>query len=264
MKRFDLRNVTSDTFKAAIGVLSLALLLAYTFRHTATLLARYVDPDWYGYAAAAGVELAIVSLSLRIGELRRSGRTALGFYAVLVAVLAVSAFANVAEGYATLYGDLLTLTNIARVDALQAIIGVAATGLLSVIVLALSEIIGTDVRRAAQVSERAERTLRRQVAPASEPAPDPALQPVAAPPAALAAPAQVVAPTAQARWTCPRCGAPFDVQQRYAAHMRRCTGTPAQPADALAQAFQTISRIPYIANDAAGAVNGHARKETSS
>jgi len=151
------RVFVSATVQVVFGVVSLLALLMYTWTHTGALMARYVQPAVVGYICAFGVELAVVSLSLRIGDLRRSGQSARLFMAVLVAVLVVSALANVAEGYATLYGTILTLDAIGRLDALQAVIGVSATGLISVVVFALADIIGSDVRRAAVRAERAER-----------------------------------------------------------------------------------------------------------
>lgn len=161
MNRLDPRSLTSAQAQAVFGAVSLVALLAYTWTHTGALMARYVHPAWVGYICALGVELAVVSLSLRIGDLRRSGQSARLFVAVLVAVLVVSALANVAEGYATLYGGLLTLDAIGRLDVLQALIGVSATGLISVVVFALADIIGSDVRRAAVRAERAERQAER-------------------------------------------------------------------------------------------------------
>lgn len=181
MKRLDPRTLTSATVQAVFGAVSLAALLAYTWTHTGALMARYVHPAWVGYICALGVELAVVSLSLRIGDLRRSGQSARLFVAVLVAVLIVSALANVAEGYATLYGSLLTLAAIGRLDVLQAVIGVSATGLISVVVFALADIIGSDVRRAAVRAERDEKKAERPAgqvdAPAVQPVQSPATQP---------------------------------------------------------------------------------------
>lgn len=151
MPRPDIHALTSARAQAVFGAVSLVALLLYTWTHTGALLARYVEPDKVGYICAFGVELAVVSLSLRIGDLRRSGQTAGLFVGVLVAVLVVSALANIAEGYAAMYdGQLLTLDRIHTLDRLQALFGLSATGLISVIVFALSDIIGSDVRRAAE------------------------------------------------------------------------------------------------------------------
>ncbi len=149
-----------------LGSLSLIALLIYTLQHTGSLLAHYVEPVAIGYIAAFGIEAAVVSLSLRIGDLRRSNKNTTFFLAVLVAVVIVSALANIAEGFRTIQGEPLTLTNIQKLDVAQAIIGLSATGLISLIVLALSEIIGTDVNLAVQIAERerkaSERALTRQ------------------------------------------------------------------------------------------------------
>ncbi|MHA1216225.1 MAG: hypothetical protein ACTSPX_02725 [Candidatus Thorarchaeota archaeon] len=123
----------------------LVLLLAYNFVHIGGLLAEYVRPWQVGYAAAFGIETIVVSLSLQIGMERRHGTRAGFFVGVLVAVVAVSAVANVVQGYSTKYGVELTLSNAAAIDPIQALVGTAATGLLSLVVFALAEIIGQDI-----------------------------------------------------------------------------------------------------------------------
>jgi hypothetical protein len=142
--------------KIQIGatVLSLLALLTYTLVHTGGLLARYVHPAVIGYVAAFGIEAAVVSLSLRIGELRRTKQSTGFFLFVLIAVVVVSAVANIAEGFTAVQGAALTLATVRTLDPIQAFIGLAATGLVSLIVLALAEILGTDVETAVKLAER--------------------------------------------------------------------------------------------------------------
>lgn len=142
--------------KVQIGVtvLSLLALLTYTLVHTGGLLARYVEPAAIGYVAAFGIEAAVVSLSLRIGELRRSKQSTGFFLFVLIAVVVVSAVANIAEGFTAVQGEQLTRESIQQLDPVQAFIGLSATGLVSLIVLALAEILGTDVETAVKQAER--------------------------------------------------------------------------------------------------------------
>lgn len=148
--------------QASTGLLSLLALLTYTLIHTGGLLSRYINPAFGGYIAAFGIELTIVSLSLRIGELRRYKQDSRFFLFVLVAVVVVSALANVAEGFFTNQGELLTVKNVASLDPIQAIIGLCATGLISLIVLALSEIIGTDVQQIVFESEKQRRNEQKK------------------------------------------------------------------------------------------------------
>jgi len=143
-----------NKIQIAAGTLSLLALLIYTLIHTGGLLARYIEPGWAGYIAAAGIEIAIVSLSLRIGDLKRSQQNYGFFFFVLVSVVVVSALANIAEGFSTAQGEALTLASVQQLDPIGAIIGLAATGLISLIVLALSEIIGSDVQSAVAAAER--------------------------------------------------------------------------------------------------------------
>jgi hypothetical protein len=137
-----------------IGLVSLACLLAYTWVHTGALLASYVEPHAVGFVAAAGIELAIVGLSLRVNELRKSSLGARFFVFTLIAVVIVSALANVSEGFAVKFHEPLTVSNVGKLDIVQAVVSVAATALISLVTLALAEIVGQDVNAAVKVSSR--------------------------------------------------------------------------------------------------------------
>jgi hypothetical protein len=128
-----------------IGVVSILGLFAYTWVHSGNLLATYIDPPWIGFVAAAGIELSIIGLSMRIGELKKAGLSTRYFWFTLIAVVAVSAAANIAEGFYVRYHEMLTISNVQRLDLVEAAILVGATGLISLVTLALSEIIGQDV-----------------------------------------------------------------------------------------------------------------------
>lgn len=143
------------------GAVSLTALLVYTLVHTGGLLATYVAPWQVGYIAAFGIELAVVSLSLRIGDLKRTGQDFRFFMFVLVSVVIVSALANISQGFTVAHKAEMTLQHIRQLDAIQAIIGLTATGLISLIVLALSEIIGVDVNAVVRQMEREQRIVER-------------------------------------------------------------------------------------------------------
>ena len=136
------------------GSVALTALLTYTLVHTGGLLAAYVEPSFVGYIAAFGIESAIVSLSLRIGDVKRSGQKPGFFYFALVSAVVVSAIANISEGFAVSQGVKLTVASVNQLDIVQAIIGISATGLISLLVLVLSEIVGTDVNVAVKASRR--------------------------------------------------------------------------------------------------------------
>ena len=140
----------------ALSAVALVLLLLYTWYHTGTLLARYVDHDWIGYVAAAGIEIAVVALALQIGNRKRKGVDATFFYFVLVAVVVVSFFANVAEGHVSKRGVEITLESVQSLDLLQGIIGVSATGVLSLIVFAMAENVGQDVKEVSETQVEVE------------------------------------------------------------------------------------------------------------
>jgi hypothetical protein len=143
-----------ERIQLVAAAVSLTALLAYTLVHTGGLLARYIHPAFVGYVAAFGIELSIVGLSLRIGDMRRARHNTGFFVAVLVAVVLVSAVANVAEGFYALQGEVLTVRNVSQLDPVQSVILFLATGLISLIVFALSEIIGTDIGAAIRKAER--------------------------------------------------------------------------------------------------------------
>jgi hypothetical protein len=100
---------------------------------------------------------------LRIGELRKTKQSPTFFLFVMVAVVIVSAVANIAEGFTTVQGEQITVYTIRRLDPLQAIIGLAATGLISLIVLALAEIAGADVETAVKQVERERKSSSKEM-----------------------------------------------------------------------------------------------------
>jgi hypothetical protein len=140
-----LNQTTRRAIEFFSSVLALFCLLAYTFVHTGGLLGTYIRPVFVGYIAAAGIEIAVVSLSLRIGDLRQSKLNTAFFLGVLVAVVSVSALANMAMGHQTLYGTPFTSNTFSQIDIVQGIIWWTASAMISLIVMSLSEIIGSDV-----------------------------------------------------------------------------------------------------------------------
>jgi len=117
-------------------------MLAYNFFHTANLLSSYIDPMEVGFIAAFGVEMSVVGLSITIGTRKWHNLDTRGFYIVLLLVVVVSFLANVSQGHLQKYGEEITWNTITGFDWLQGVIGLAATGLISVITMAMAEIIG--------------------------------------------------------------------------------------------------------------------------
>jgi len=128
-------------------------MLIYNFVHTGNLLASYIEPWWVGYIAAFGIELSVVGLSATIGTRKWHNLNAAGFYIVLVAVVIVSFLANVSQGHLIRYGTDITIESFSTLDLLQGIIGMAATGLISIITMAMAEIIGQYIVSIAQERE---------------------------------------------------------------------------------------------------------------
>jgi hypothetical protein len=166
--------------------LCLLTLLTYTFFHTGALLGEYVRPREVGYIAAFGIEASIIGMAVRIGKLLRSEQRrqwlpVLGQGLTLIFVLAVSAVANIAEGFNVKYAMDLTLASIRTLDPVQSLIGLLATGLIPVVVLSMSEIVSGEVKEAVRQyetasvgarQERASRGVRGQPAAMSHQAPE--------------------------------------------------------------------------------------------
>ena len=133
------------SLQTILAAVSMVLILVYTFWHTAALLASFVTPAPVGWIAALGIEAAVVALSLRAGAYKKT----------LAAALIVSAIANIERGAreSGLAADGLTFASIGNIDWIQAVIGVAATALLSVLVFRLADIVSHDATDAPAASE---------------------------------------------------------------------------------------------------------------
>lgn len=129
-----------------LSLLALVCVLVYTFWHTGALLSHYIAPGWLGYIAAAGIELTVISMSVQFRDIltsaARSRFTKGLFVFVFLAALAVSALANVSEGFRTATGLLFTSATFSTMDSWVWIVGVSATGLLSLVVMSLAELLG--------------------------------------------------------------------------------------------------------------------------
>lgn len=133
-------NIQKYTVYGSIGC-----ILLYTWFHTGAVLQSFSNVYPVGYIAAAGIELAIVAMSFEIGQRKRDGNGYGLQVFVLVAVLAVSALANIYEGYSVTNGSKLSFT-IFNIDVVFPLVLVVSTGLLSIIVFALSEIVSSNVK----------------------------------------------------------------------------------------------------------------------
>lgn len=145
-----LKNRVRTAATVTVDILALAFLLIYNFVHTGSLLASHVDPGlwWVGYLAAAGIELSVVALARQIGRRKHNAQDTTFFYIVLGMVVLVSALANASEGFLARYGNEPTIEAIKAIDPFQFIVWMAATALISLIVLSLSEIFGQDIESA--------------------------------------------------------------------------------------------------------------------
>lgn len=129
-----------------LSLVALVSVLLYTFWHTGALLSRYISPSLFGYIAAGGIEVTVIAMSVQFRDIlaspARSSFTKGLFVFVFLAALAVSAFANMSEGFRTEQGKEFTSATLGNVDWLVAVIGVSATGLLSLVVMSLAELLG--------------------------------------------------------------------------------------------------------------------------
>jgi hypothetical protein len=128
----------------SVGLNSLVLLfvlflLSYTFIHTGAVLARFINPPALGYIAALGIEGLVATMSWR--RAFKAGAT-ISINVTLGIVLAISAVANLYEGYAVKNGHELTLSDIPHMDALQAFVGVLVTAIVPFLVFMAGEVMG--------------------------------------------------------------------------------------------------------------------------
>ena len=152
-KRFELDEELFNLVEFSAGSIALLLILIYNFKHTGSLLARHVTPEWYGYSAALGIEFSVVFLSAKLNKLKRQGRKLWRtlFPWSLILVVLLSATANLNEGFLTRYQTELSLQQIGQVDLIQLIVSVIGTLMVSLIVFALSEVISGDSKKVVQV-----------------------------------------------------------------------------------------------------------------
>lgn len=165
---------TEQRTQMTIAVLALIGLLAYTFVHTGSLMSQYIRPVFVGYMAAFGIELAVAGISFRLASLKRKQVTSRLLLFILISALFVSALANIAEGYQVRYAKPLTWMNLGDIDYIQAVIGIAATGLISLMVFAISEMIGIDVEAVVKQTEREQKQAEQAE---QEPQPAPVIEP---------------------------------------------------------------------------------------
>lgn len=128
-----------------LSVFALIMLLAYTGVHTANVLARYVQPPFIGWLAAFGIELTIALMAWRLARGKSEGKANIFIVGALLFALFVSMLANVDEGYRINYQDSLVIANLGKLDVFQGIVGLAVTGLIPVLVFAISEIVGSEL-----------------------------------------------------------------------------------------------------------------------
>lgn len=141
-------RITRRAIKIGFGVTALVCILLYNWTHTGGTLSAFIKPSEFGYIAAFGIEAAVVGLSLQISEARKAKKPDGFFVGTLLAVVVISAIANVSEGYQVKYGNTLVWSSMEKIDGLQLLVWLSGTGLLSLITFALAEIIGSDVTTA--------------------------------------------------------------------------------------------------------------------
>lgn len=214
---------TEHRTQMSFAVLALIGLLAYTFVHTGGLMSRYIQPAFVGYMAAFGVELAVAGISFRLASLKRKQITSRSLLFILISALFVSALANISEGYSVRYGEPLTWENLGDIDYIQAVIGIAATGLISLMVFAISETIGVDVETVVKQTEREQRQSESHK-PAQAPGESEAdlLELALAPQSEPLAMGKAPLVLAQVAYQCNGCDREFSTKQALSAHGRFC------------------------------------------
>ena len=138
-------------FITAVGLFG---LLSYTFWHTSHWFGRYISPPDFGYGAAIGAELIIVMMSYKLAKSRSGGF----LYFALIGALFISAWANYYEGFATYHRtEPNTITWWANFDIILFVSSLLATGLISLLVFAVTDILSGDVTT---VSNKVEKVLQ--------------------------------------------------------------------------------------------------------
>lgn len=141
LNRRDLQAWTHWGITALTATLLLAVL-SYTFTHTGKLLSRNVEPYWVGYVTALGIEGVVALMAYRLA----TSKTKSGVLkASLIAALVMSTVANLAEGHYARTGAELTWSTIPQLDLVVAFVWISANALVSFLVFAMSELIGTDI-----------------------------------------------------------------------------------------------------------------------
>ena len=126
-----------------LTLVSMLCILAYNFKHTADLLAGWVNPYQLGFVAALGIELTVVRLSFSIGSQTELNRRVF-YYCVLAFALIVSIVANISEGFHVKVGSELTTETYGQLDLIQLTLAIGANLLLSLTVASLAEILGSE------------------------------------------------------------------------------------------------------------------------
>lgn len=146
-----------DKYLLSLQITTLSLL-SYTWTHTGAMLAEYIRPAFLGYAAAAGIEGIIVLLSVEIGRAwkAKDKKRFVMLIVTLLFVSLVSVVANIVEGHKVKYGRPLTVENFKQLDGIDIAVGLLATALIPVVVLAISEIIAGMEQTPKQVAAPAQ------------------------------------------------------------------------------------------------------------
>lgn len=137
-KRFRREILSTDILILAFVL----MLLSYTFVHTGAVLARYIEPKIFGYIAAFGIEGLVAVLSWRKSFRAKASKN---INITLAIVLAISAMANVYEGYVVKFGIELTIKRLYEIDLIQALVGTMVTAMIPFLIFVAGEIMGRSI-----------------------------------------------------------------------------------------------------------------------
>lgn len=152
--------MNSKLITLLLSFAGLFCLLSYTFVHTGNVLAGFVRPSWIGFVAAFGIELLVALMAWRYAQAKRSERTDKFLRFALIATLFVSALANLTEGFHVRYQTDLSWAEITQIGVTQFVIAVAMTGLIPVLVFAVTDLLASDVNKyVKQVQPKANKEL---------------------------------------------------------------------------------------------------------
>lgn len=162
-----------EMVKYRAGALCLIGILSATFLHTTTFMSQFFYQSIVlGAVAALAIDAGVVAMSIFKDELLKDGELAWMVRIVTVLVLFGSGVANMAEGFKSAYGQILTMDSLFAMDPLIWSQWLAGTLIFPILAYVMCDTIGTrnlaELRKQQPASAQKPKT-NRQPAPVAQP-----------------------------------------------------------------------------------------------